>query len=97
MYLFCAPHRRYVGKYRRFVATMRSTLLNQPTKSMWMIRNTSLLVLIFAAGLLQLPAFAYGRQPVVKVVQNGESSAKPDDCRGIIVGPGVNQPVPFPA
>jgi YD repeat-containing protein len=23
-------------------------------------------------------------------------SAKPDDCRGIIVGPGVNQPDPFP-
>jgi len=34
--------------------------------------------------------------PQVKVVQNGESKAKPEDCRGIIVGPGVNQPDPFP-
>ena len=25
-------------------------------------------------------------------VENGESTAKPEDCRGIIVGPGVNQP-----
>src|SRR4051794_36423393 len=34
--------------------------------------------------------------PTVIVVQNGESAAKADDCRGIIVGPGVNQPVAFP-
>ena len=34
--------------------------------------------------------------PQVKVVENGESKARPEDCRGIIVGPGVNQPDPFP-
>jgi hypothetical protein len=32
----------------------------------------------------------------VKVVENGESKAKPEDCRGVIVGPGVNQPDAFP-
>ena len=35
-------------------------------------------------------------RPVVKVVANGESPTKPDDCRGIIVGPGINQLEPFP-
>src|SRR3954470_24538781 len=34
--------------------------------------------------------------PQVKVVENGESKARPEDCRGIIVGPGINQPDPFP-
>ena len=34
--------------------------------------------------------------PQVKVVENGESKAGPEDCRGIIVGPGVNQPDAFP-
>jgi hypothetical protein len=32
----------------------------------------------------------------VKIIENGESAVKPDDCRGIIVGPGVNQPDAFP-
>jgi photosystem II stability/assembly factor-like uncharacterized protein len=35
-------------------------------------------------------------QPVVRVVADGESKARPEDCRGIIVGPGINQPDPFP-
>ena len=35
-------------------------------------------------------------RPQVKVVENGESKTKPEDCRGIIVGPSVNQPDPFP-
>jgi photosystem II stability/assembly factor-like uncharacterized protein len=34
--------------------------------------------------------------PRVKVVANGESKTPPDQCRGIIVGPGINQPDPFP-
>jgi photosystem II stability/assembly factor-like uncharacterized protein len=34
--------------------------------------------------------------PRVKIVANGESKTSPDQCRGIIVGPGVNQPDPFP-
>jgi photosystem II stability/assembly factor-like uncharacterized protein len=33
---------------------------------------------------------------VVKVVANGESAAGPEDCRGTLVGPGVNQLDPFP-
>lgn len=35
-------------------------------------------------------------QPRVQVVENGESKTSPDSCRGIIVGPGVNQPDAFP-
>src|SRR5437868_5291891 len=35
-------------------------------------------------------------RPTVTVVENGESKARPEDCRGIIVGPGVNQPDAFP-
>ncbi|MEO5802714.1 MAG: sialidase family protein [Verrucomicrobiota bacterium] len=34
--------------------------------------------------------------PRVKVVESGESKLRPEECRGIIVGPGVNQPDPFP-
>jgi beta-glucanase (GH16 family) len=35
-------------------------------------------------------------RPQVRVVENGEAKAKPEGCRGIIVGPGINQPDPFP-
>jgi hypothetical protein len=35
-------------------------------------------------------------QPRVKVVSAGEAAARPKDCRGTVVGPGVNQPEPFP-
>lgn len=35
-------------------------------------------------------------RPVVKVVEGGESKVKPEDCRTTIVGPGINQPDPFP-
>ena len=52
------------------------------------IRNAFLLVVVLA-GLLPFSTVAEGRQPIVKVVQNGESSAKPEACRGIIVGPNV--------
>src|SRR5438105_5325200 len=56
-----------------------------------------LLFSTFSTGLVLNSAVATESQrPVIKVVQNGESPAKPDDCRGIIVGPGVNQPDPFP-
>src|SRR6478736_3333696 len=58
--------------------------------------DRNLLLAFLAAIFLQSSASADPQRPVVKVVQNGESTAKPDDCRGIIVGPGVNQPDPFP-
>lgn len=32
----------------------------------------------------------------VKVVKDGESISKPDYCRATVVGPGINQPDPFP-
>ena len=35
-------------------------------------------------------------RPQVKVVEGGESKAKPGDCRGTLVGPSVNPPDPFP-
>jgi photosystem II stability/assembly factor-like uncharacterized protein len=35
-------------------------------------------------------------RPQVKVVANGESTTPPEDCRGVIVGPGVDQPDAFP-
>ncbi|HVM49342.1 MAG TPA: sialidase family protein [Candidatus Acidoferrum sp.] len=34
--------------------------------------------------------------PEVTVVQGGDSKATADECRGVLVGPGVNQPDPFP-
>ena len=34
--------------------------------------------------------------PQVIVFAGGESKARPEDCRAILVGPGINQPDPFP-
>ena len=35
-------------------------------------------------------------RPVVKVVQGGESKTPPEDCLATLVGPGINQPDPYP-
>lgn len=35
-------------------------------------------------------------QPRVHVIAGGESKTPPEACRGTIVGPGINQPDPFP-
>lgn len=58
---------------------------------------------LFCAALTVLPSFAAaddpGREslrPVVKVVESGESKIQPEDCRATLVGPGINQPEPFP-
>lgn len=56
----------------------------------------TLLSAVFAGVFVHAAVSAEPQRSVVKVVQDGESSAKPDDCRGILVGPGVNQPDPFP-
>ncbi len=32
----------------------------------------------------------------VSVLEAGESKARPEDCRAVLVGPGINQPDPFP-
>src|SRR4051812_47136307 len=42
------------------------------------------------------PASQPATRPTVKVVDGGESHAKPDACRAVLVGPGVNAPDPFP-
>jgi hypothetical protein len=34
--------------------------------------------------------------PQVTVVEGGESKARPEDCRAVLVGPGINQPDLFP-
>ena len=41
-------------------------------------------------------AYAETPRPVVKVVTGGESRARPEDCLLTIVGPGINQPDPYP-
>lgn len=35
-------------------------------------------------------------RPQVRVVEGGEAKIKAEDCHGTLVGPGVNQPDPFP-
>jgi len=51
-------------------------------------RRNALVVLLlstFSAGFVLNSAPATeSKRPVVKVVQHGESSAKPDDCRGLL-------------
>lgn len=56
-------------------------------------------VSLLAAAIL--PSALSGAEPVVTpprvvVVENGESKLRPEECRAILVGPGVNQPEPFP-
>lgn len=45
---------------------------------------------------LRLAAAADAPRPVVKVVNGGDSEARPEKCRTTIVGPGINQPDPYP-
>ena len=35
-------------------------------------------------------------RPIVKVVEGGESLLKPEDVLTTVVGPGINQPDPYP-
>jgi len=34
--------------------------------------------------------------PTVKIVEGGESAKKPEECRTVVLGPGKNQPDPYP-
>lgn len=45
---------------------------------------------------LQKAAAAEPQTPEIKIVADGESRLPADKCRKMIVGPGVNQPDPFP-
>lgn len=36
------------------------------------------------------------QRPIVKVVKGGESKVQPEDCLATLVGPGINQPDPYP-
>jgi hypothetical protein len=53
------------------------------------------LTVVFLAAAL-LAGAEETMRPQVKVIENGESKATAAECRGIIVGPGVNQPDAFP-
>jgi photosystem II stability/assembly factor-like uncharacterized protein len=60
-----------------------------------------LVVVLVASALsvgpsLQLVAAADAPRPVVKVVNGGNSQTRPENCRTTIVGPGINQPDPYP-
>jgi photosystem II stability/assembly factor-like uncharacterized protein len=48
------------------------------------------------AGRMKLLKLGDAPRPRVKIIEGGESRAKPEDCRAIIVGTGINQPDPFP-
>jgi hypothetical protein len=53
----------------------------------------------FAVVFLAAALLAHAEEtvrPQVKVIEGGESKATPAECRGIIVGPGINQPDAFP-
>ena len=41
-------------------------------------------------------AAAESPRPVVKILEGGESVTTPDACRVVVVGPGKNQPEPYP-
>jgi photosystem II stability/assembly factor-like uncharacterized protein len=62
--------------------------------------NMMLITMLFCFTLLLSCAILgnTAEQPSVsvKVMPGGESITKPDYCRGTIVGPGINQPDPFP-
>lgn len=58
-----------------------------------LLRRLALPVLLWSfAG----PATGAALQPQIRVVPDGESRVKAEDCYGILVGPGVNEPEPFP-
>jgi len=42
------------------------------------------------------PKAADALRPAVRVVKDGESKVQPEDCLATLVGPGINQPDPFP-
>ncbi len=54
------------------------------------------LFLVIAQSALAFAEHDGTPNPDVRVVENGESATSPEECRGTIVGPGVNQPDPFP-
>jgi hypothetical protein len=35
-------------------------------------------------------------RPIVKVVSDGDSRVRPEECRSVVIGPGVNQPDSYP-
>ncbi len=48
------------------------------------------------AGKAAPPQKPEAMRPVVNVVQGGESKTPPEDCLATLVGPGINQPDPYP-
>lgn len=63
--------------------------------------STPIIEFIAKHSLKQAPAANgsktdHAPRPIVKVVEGGESKTPPADCRVTFVGPGVNQPEPYP-
>ena len=76
-----------------------SSLFETLTSNTWFTRRF-LLLLLPAIGSLAFGADD-SKEPVrlrpsVTVVKNGESAVRPENCRGTLIGPGVNQPDSFP-
>jgi hypothetical protein len=81
---------------------------NRTTRLLMNLRGTPAAVAVDGKRLRLAPGVIYplGEQtadekstsyrPAVKVVEGGESKVRPEDCLATIVGPGVNQPDPFP-
>jgi photosystem II stability/assembly factor-like uncharacterized protein len=66
----------------------------------YLMRLMLVAVLLGGWGIAASPSNAEGAKASpavkVKVVDGGESTLRPEECRGVIVGVGVNQPDPFP-
>jgi sialidase-1 len=90
-------HRRYKNLIRTSTSShpaMNTKMEFRPNP--WLLPLTCILAI---AGLLlpRLSSAAEGQSSVtVNVVSGGEPKAKAADCRRMLVGPGVNQPDPFP-
>lgn len=84
-----APRMRFVdatapkGEVRYAVSTMNAAGLEGPRSRVRTVKSNP-------------PEHPVSIVPEVVVVDGGESKARPEECRGLLVGPGVNQPDPFP-
>src|ERR1035438_3910732 len=53
-------------------------------------------LLVLACCAMAVSTLAAASGPEVVVLPGGDSKARPEDCRAVLVGPGINQPDSFP-